>query len=139
MGIENEIRQFMEDVEKIYHQTGMPLFPCVCCHLCLPCSPFCAMAYCSYRRISRFENLVKAFNAKNLEKGIFLVFRSQATTQYVRGGQIRPETILGMSSGLEVRMNVPKRKEYCTQHCIEFVMPETLPEPKPTLYTRRTS
>ena len=119
--MEHEIRQFMEDAEKIYQQTGMPLCPCLCCHFCIPFSPVCAIAYCSYRRKSRLQNLVKAFNTQTLDKGIFLEFSfARSVTR-----QVHPLVY----PRLEVKMNLPKRKEYCVRHYIDFVTPETLPEP----------
>ena len=133
--MEHEIRQFMEDAEKIYQQTGMPLCPCLCCHFCIPFSPVCAMAYCSYRRKSRLQNLVKAFNTQTLDKGIFLEFSFQSrSVVYARGrGQVHPI----VPPGLDVRMNLPKRREYCAKHYIEFVMPETLPELQPIIQAPR--
>ena len=62
MGIEQDLREFMEEAEKIYHETGMPMYPCVFHHFCLPFSPFCAIMYCTSRRKSRLEDLIKDFN-----------------------------------------------------------------------------
>ena len=63
----------MEDVAKIFHETGMPMLPCLFHHFCLPFSPICAAMYCANQRKSRLEDLVKDFNhEKALEKGLFI-------------------------------------------------------------------
>ena len=36
MGFEEDLREFMEETEKIYHETGMPMIPCFLHHFCLP-------------------------------------------------------------------------------------------------------
>ena len=62
MGIENDLREFFEESEKIFYETGMPMFPCVLHHFCLPFSPFCAMMYFANQRKSKLEELIKDFN-----------------------------------------------------------------------------
>ena len=134
LGIEYEVRQFMEDAEEIYKQTGVPFCPCICCHFCIPGSPVCAMVYCEYRRKSRIQNLVKAFNSEYLEKGIFLELDPETWTySYNARGRrvIHPKV-----PALDVKMNVPKRREYCTNNGIEFFTLETLIEPQPQAIIR---
>ena len=119
LGLEQEIRQFMEDADKIYKQTGMPLLPCAITHLCIPFGFFCAGCYCYRQRQSRLKDLVKAFNNETLDKGFFLGFGC-------------PNRYAGYALDLvplEVRMDLPKRKKYCAMRYIDFVMPKTLPEP----------
>ena len=62
LGIEKELREFMTEVEKAFHETGMPMFPCFLHHFCLPFSPICAMLYCASQRKSKLEELVQNFN-----------------------------------------------------------------------------
>ena len=124
----------MEDAEEIYKQTGVPFCPCICCHFCIPGSPVCAMVYCEYRRKSRIQNLVKAFNSESLEKGIFLELDPETWTySYNARGRrvIHPKV-----PALDVKMNVPKRREYCTNNGIEFFTLETLIEPQPQAIIR---
>ena len=116
LGLEQEIRQFMKDAEKIYKQTRFPALPCAITHLCIPFGFLCAACYCERRQQSRLKDLVKAFNNKTLDKGIFLEFGCQNCYAL----DLVP---------LEVRMDLPKRKKYCAIHYIDFVMPKTLPEP----------
>ena len=117
LGLEDEIRHFMIDAEKMYKQTGMPLCPC----MIIPCGFVCAFFYCARRRKSGLQEIVNAFNAKSLDKGIFLEFSfARSVTR-----QVHPL----VPHRLEVRMNLPKRKEYCARHYIDFVTPETWPEP----------
>ena len=66
MGFEEDLREFMEKTEKIYHETGMPMIPCFLHHFCLPFSPICVLCYCQSRRKSRLEDIVEDFNK---EKG----------------------------------------------------------------------
>ena len=121
LGLEDEIRDFMKDAEKIYKQTGFPLCPCVITHLCIPFGWVCAIYYCGRRRKSGLQDLVNAFNAETLDNGIFLEFSfARSVTR-----QVHPLVY----PRLEVKMNLPKRKEYCAKHYIDFVMPKTLPEP----------
>ena len=62
MGIENDLREFFEGAEKIFHETGMPMFPCILHHFCLPFSPVCATMYFANQRKSKLEELIKDFN-----------------------------------------------------------------------------
>ena len=52
----------MAEVEKICNDTGMPMFPCLLHHFCIPFSPICAAMYCSSRRKSKLDDLVSEFN-----------------------------------------------------------------------------
>ena len=71
--MEADIRELMEDTAKIFHETGMPMLPCLLHHFCLPFSPICAAMYCANQRKSRLDDLIKDFNhQKALEKGIFI-------------------------------------------------------------------
>ena len=123
----------MDDAEKIYHQTGVPLCPLFLCNfsvLCfIPCCflPNCTEEYCSSRRKSRLEKLFKDFNQKHEDKGISLIY----------GLRVPGEK----SYGLIVQMNVLKREEYCAKNGITFKMPETIPSlqqtvPQPNLVKR---
>ena len=73
LNMEADIRELMEDTAKIFHETGMPMLPCLLHHFCLPFSPICAAMYCANQRKSRLDDLIKDFNhQKALEKGIFI-------------------------------------------------------------------
>ena len=74
MDIEQDLRDFIEGTEKIFSETGMPMFPCLLHHFCLPFSPVCAMMYFMNQRKSRLEELVKDFNqekGKQISNGHF--------------------------------------------------------------------
>ena len=73
LNMEADIRELMDDTAKIFHETGMPMLPCLFHHFCLPFSPICAAMYCANQRKSRLDDLIKDFNhQKALEKGIFI-------------------------------------------------------------------
>ena len=90
LGLEDKIRQLMEDAEKIYKRTGMPKCSYMITHFCIPFSYLCAR-----RRQSRLQDLVKAFNDETFDKGII----------YLELG----------CQELTVWMNLPKRKDYCAK------------------------
>ena len=111
----------MDDAENIYHQTGSPLLPCMIFHVCIPCSPCCVMVYCDNRRSEKLRDLVKKFNAENLEKGIYLVLNTLPRPSFNEEGNIvYPQAY--RPPGLDVKMNIPKTKQYCTQSGIDFEM-----------------
>ena len=60
--IEEDLRNFMTEVENIYRETGMPMFPCIFHHFCLPFSPICAAMYCASQRKSKLDELIHDFN-----------------------------------------------------------------------------
>jgi hypothetical protein len=64
LNIEEDLREMMSETGDIFHETGMPMFPCLLHHFCLPFSPICAVAYCMSQRKSRLEELIKDFNQK---------------------------------------------------------------------------
>ena len=68
MDMEQDLRAFIDETEKIFSETGMPMFPCLLHHFCLPFSPICAMMYCANQRKSRLEELVKDFNKEKGKK-----------------------------------------------------------------------
>ena len=60
--IEDDLRKLFEDAKEVFHETGMPMFPCLLHHFCLPFSPICAMFYCMSQRKSRLDELIQSFN-----------------------------------------------------------------------------
>ena len=130
MGLESDLREFIKDTAEIYHDTGMPMLPCVLHHFCLPFSPACAACYFVGRRKSKLEDLVKDFNEdKALEKGIYIEWNSDyyAALQpqpRVRGRRRQQVLVPVYNPGLNVKMNVVKRQEYCARHGMPFVMPQ---------------
>jgi len=72
-GIQAELEQLFASADEIYYDTGMPMFPCICHHFCLPFSPICAAAYCTAKRKSGLADLVEAFNRDvAMPKGLFV-------------------------------------------------------------------
>lgn len=63
--LEEQVTQFMQEADEIYHSTGMPMCPCMICHFCIPFSPVCAMIICAQRRKSKLDQLVKDYNEKS--------------------------------------------------------------------------
>ena len=124
-GVEPDIRKLMEDAEDIYHQTGIPLCPCLMCFLCIFCFR-CAAMCCMDRRESRLEKLASDFNEEHEHQGILITF----VQHYIRG---RTPRGFGIPKGIYVHLNVPKRREYCALNGIDFQMPETLPFPQPKI------
>ena len=61
MGLEQDIREFMDDTEKICKQTGAPMMPLMFCHLCIYFSPLCVKAICASRRQSKLIELVNKY------------------------------------------------------------------------------
>lgn len=61
-GIEKELRKFMDDAGDVYHKTGMPLFPCIFGHFCVPFGPICLLLHCMNKRKSQLEDLMEEFN-----------------------------------------------------------------------------
>ncbi len=59
---ESQLRRFFDDAKEIFHDTGMPMFPCIFHHFCLPFSPICAAAYCSKKRKVRQQADVPSRN-----------------------------------------------------------------------------
>lgn len=130
MGLEQDLREFMEETEEIYHDTGMPMFPCTLHHFCLPFSPICALLYCMSKRKSKLEDIVKEFNKeKATSKGIYVKWNDDYYASYESRSQPRrrrrPEVILVpvLKPGLDVKMNVPKRQEFCAKNGIPFIPP----------------
>ena len=111
MGLENEVEHFLDEVEKIFEETGVPCF-LYCLFGCCICA-ICARVHCSQRRISRIQDLVNDFNANNLEKGIFFDDFNNFDDFW---------------GAFYIRMDVVKRKEFCAKNGITFIMPETLTE-----------
>ena len=60
--IEDDLRKLFEDAKEVFQETGMPMFPCIFHHFCLPFSPICALYYCMSQRKSRLDELIQNFN-----------------------------------------------------------------------------
>ena len=92
-----QLGTFFSESEEIFHETGMPMFPCMLHHFCLPFrykqrgsnlskstlnviySPICAMMYCANKRKSRLEELIKEWNETHgLHKGLYLQWNADA-------------------------------------------------------------
>ena len=69
--IEDDLRKLFEDAKEVFQETGIPMFPCILHHFCLPLSPICALSYCMSQRKSRLDDLIQNFNREN---GIYLSF-----------------------------------------------------------------
>ena len=64
---------------------------------------------------------MKKFNAENLEKGIYLVLNTLPRPTFTEEGNlIYPQP--PQRPGLDVKMNIPQTKQYCTQSGIDFEM-----------------
>ena len=75
--IEDDLRKFFDDAKEAFHETGMPMFPCIFHHFCLPFSPICAMSYCKSQRKSRLDELIQNFNHRIANpKGILICWNS---------------------------------------------------------------
>ena len=110
LGIEYELKQFMQACDDIFHKTGMPMFPCLCHHFCLPFSPVCAALYCASKRKSELDEVLRSFNAEVAQpKGIFLQWND--AFQFLNGGR----SLSMESPGLEVWINVIKRAQICLE------------------------
>lgn len=76
-----DMEEFILESGEIFHKTGMPMFPCLCHHFCLPFSPICAAAYCAKRRMRGLENLLQNWNEhKGLRKGVYLKWNEDYIT-----------------------------------------------------------
>jgi hypothetical protein len=73
LNLEEDLREMMSKTGEIFHDTGMPMFPCLLHHFCLPFSPVCAIFYCAKRRKTRLEELVQQKSAGKC-KTQFLTF-----------------------------------------------------------------
>ena len=111
MGLEKEVEHFLDEVEKIFEETGVPCF-LYCLFGCCICA-MCARKNCLHRRISRIQDLVNDFNANHLEKGIFFDDFDNFDNFW---------------GAFYIRMDVVKRKEFCAKNGITFTMPETWTE-----------
>ena len=109
----------MDDTAEIFHETGMPMIPCLFHHFCLPFSPICAAMYCANKRKSKLEDLLKEFNhEKALEKGIFVEWNSDYYAGFQSAPRGRVAVIPVLKPGMNVKMNVAKRQEYCARNGI---------------------
>ena len=71
--VHEELEQFREDVNEVFHQTGAPPFPLILHHFCLPFSPFCCMFHCKSKRRTGLEELITSWNNKvGVPRGLFL-------------------------------------------------------------------
>jgi len=64
LDLADKVNELCEEMDEIFHSTGMPMFPCLLHHFCLPFSPICAAAYCGQRRRSELSEAIEKFNTK---------------------------------------------------------------------------
>jgi len=119
LGVENDLKEVMSEIDVAFHETGMPMFPCICHHFCLPFSPICAAFYCQGQRKSRIdEALAKWNNEKGVPKGLFVQMNNDYQMMYQNTG--RGYAMLMLKPGMEIQMNVNQHQEYCAKQGIQF-------------------
>ena len=64
LDLADKVNELCQEMDEIFHSTGMPMFPCLLHHFCLPFSPICAAAYCGQRRRSELFEAIEKFNTK---------------------------------------------------------------------------
>ena len=115
--LEDEIQDFMDKTNKILHETGMPIIPFAFFHCLIPFSPLCAAYTFSHLRKSRLKALLEHFNNKIDETGIFVEWNEYFHVGFEDGE----------SPGLNIKMDVTKRQQYCTKTGIPFQSFESSP------------
>jgi len=121
LNIESDVKQVMGEIDGIFHNTGMPMFPCILHHFCLPFSPICAAFYClSQRKSGIDEVLAKWNNEKGIPQGLCLAFNQDYQMMYQNTGRGARYAMLMLKPGMEVQMNVNQRQQYCSKHGLHF-------------------
>ena len=121
IGMESEVKELLEKIEKVNHDTAIPLCPFFLLFPILPCIFFAIPIVLSQRK-SQIEEILHEWNQTiGLTQGIFAEWNEDWHAQFRSGGQRgvvhNPE--------LKILMNLPKRQEYCQQNGIEFQTPAT--------------
>ena len=119
IGLESEVRELLKKIEEVNHNTAIPMCPFFLLFVFLPCV-FCAIPIVLNQRKSQILEILAEFNqTTGLTQGIFAEWNEDWHAQFNRrrGAVYKPE--------LNILMNLPKRKEYCTQNGIEFQAPST--------------
>ena len=76
LDFEEDLRKLMTNVETVFYETGVPMFPCALFHLCIPFGPACFFGCNLIRRKIKLDELIEKFNSEigNLNLGPIVLF-----------------------------------------------------------------